>query len=120
MIAPTPVWGIKVKTGPLSLGRALTGVLQAEARLARPDRRGLSPHGATRDRGRAFLGDGALPPPSADLDTDRVLRLRATLSPDFELASFETDTAAVAAEMTAALDFRPRPSALAIVERRSE
>jgi len=41
MIAPTPVWGIKVKTGPLSLGRALTGVLQAEARLAQLHRRGI-------------------------------------------------------------------------------
>ena len=117
MIAPTPVWGIKVKTGPLSLGRALTGVLQAEARLARlhsardyplavlPD--------ATRERGRLFLARGGVAPspPSADFDADRVLRLRATLSPDFESASFEIDTARVAAEMTAALDFRPKPSA---------
>ena len=77
---------------------------------------------ATRERSRLFLARGGVAPspPPADLDADRVLRLRAALSPDFEPASFETDTAGVAAEMTAALDFRPKPSALAIVERRSE
>jgi hypothetical protein len=53
----------------------------------------------------------------SDFDAERALCLRVGFALDFGLAA---GTVGVAAEATAALDFRPWPSALAIVERCSE
>jgi hypothetical protein len=74
-----------------------------------------------RDRlGLAGLSSATASLMTSDFDAEPVFRFRVGFALVCGSASVETDTARVTAETTFALDFRPRPNALAIVARCSE
>src|SRR5215831_16399625 len=94
-------------------------LVPATCRLYR--RRGAFFSDATRERDLCLADGGVVPSaPLADFDADRAFRLRTGLASVSESSSAGAGAGDVAAGATFAVGLRPKPTALAIVERCSE
>jgi hypothetical protein len=76
--------------------------------------------GATAERDRRLLVGVADASPAVSSDFDVLRDLRVRLGFVFEATSSGLDAIGVGAETTAVVDFRPRPSSFASIERCSE